>query len=127
MELLWTQKPVLAYGLKVWVLGPWQGTQDFSGPVGGGGDYVPCVYHPVPSHHGCNCVQVRQCLPLGLGESLLPVLLAASGPAPVPALISCSLSGSTDCQPLRVSGEPCLHHHPLQGLCGPGPGPNKMG
>lgn len=103
------------------------GAQDSPGPAGGRGDYVPCVYHSVPGHHGCACVQVRQCLPFGLGESPLPALLGASNPCLVPALIFCPLSGSTNCQPHRVSGEPCLHRHPLQGLRGPGPGPNKVG
>lgn len=118
--VLWTQR--------LWVLGPQQGTQDLLGPTGGCGDYVPCIYHPVPGRHGCHSVQVKQCLPLGLGESLRPVpLTLPPHQSCAPALIARSLPGFTDCQPHRVGGEPCLDPHPLQGLCGPGPGPNKMG
>lgn len=43
-------------------------------PAGGCGDCVPCIYHPVPGRDGHHRVQVEQRLPLGLGESLLPVL-----------------------------------------------------
>lgn len=69
----------------MWVPGPQQGAQDFPGLAGGRGDYVPCVYHPVPGHHGCRHVQVRKCLPFRLGESPLPVLGASDrAPLPVP-------------------------------------------
>lgn len=43
------------------------------GPADGCGGYVPCIYHPLPSCHGYHRVQVKQRLPLSLGECLLPV------------------------------------------------------